>query len=278
MFAGESVAVNPAVDPTPAAEPFAPVSPVAEPVQPVEAAPVEAVTETQLMGETVPVEVAGGESADVFSTGPAAGTVAGVAAGAMAAGSVEATATEAAPEVVAPDQVQAAAPTLDPAHRAAFDSLVERSRSRTQGVDRVAAADAGLADAVVAAVEARGFHCTERTAAEARHELRFEGQPGENLTVALGRLTGEDPEGLRGDDVPFEVRYQSSTFGGEVEAQPAGNGQVVVVADEWSGQATSTVWLRLPLEDYLSADLTVDSGAVARDVGATVAVVRDRMS
>jgi hypothetical protein len=111
-----------------------------------------------------------------------------------------------------------------------------------------------------------------------RYEIHSEIGSGGMATVALGRLTGDDPDALRGDDVPFEVRYQSSTFGGEVEAEPAGNGQVVVVADEWSGQATSTVWLRLPLEDYLLGDFSVDSGAVARDVGATVAVVRDRMS
>ena len=107
--------------------------------------------------------------------------------------------------------------------------------------------------------------------------MKFEGQPGETLFVHLGRVTGDDAEAARADDVPLEVLYQSSRFGGEVEVVEPANGEVVVVADEWTGQATSKVALRLPLADYLGSDLSVDSDAVGRDVSAVIAVVRSRM-
>jgi len=55
------------------------------------------------------------------------------------------------------------------------------------------------------------------------------------------------------------------------------HGEVVIVSDEWSGQATSTVSLLLPLADYVAADLTLDNVALLRDVGATVSVVSDRL-
>jgi hypothetical protein len=265
MYAGESVAANPSIDPTPAAEPVAPVEAVDQPVQAGEDAPSEAVGETQLVGETVPAEVTGGESADVFTTAAAGGPI------------VAEPEPAPEPEVVAPDQVHSPSPTLDPAHQGAFESLVERSRARTRGADQVAAADAALVDAVVAAVESQGFRCVDRSTGDDTHELRFEGGPDEQVTVRLGRLTGDDPEAVRAGDVHFEVRYRSSSYGGGVDAGPGANGEVVVVADEWSGQATSAVWLRLPLEDYLLGDLSVDSVAVSRDVGATVAVVRARM-
>lgn len=281
MFAGDAVPVEAAVDPTPAVEPVAAVSPVAEPVQAGETAPAEAVGETALMGEVVPAEVTGGESADVFSTGaaPAAAVVADAVV-ADDAGAVEEAVVveESAPEVVAPDQVQPPAPSVDPAHQAAFDSLVERSRARTEGADRIAAADRAIVAAVVAAAESQGFRSADTGGGEDRHELRFDGQPGENLAVHVGRLTGDDPEALRADDLPLEVRYQSAGYGGELASEAGANGEVVVVADEWSGQATSTVWLRLPLADYLLGDLSVDSVALGRDVGATVAVVRSRLS
>jgi len=267
MYAGQSVAANPAIDPTPVQEPYAPVSPVSEPVQPEEAAPAEAVGETQLVGESVAAEVAGGETADVFAA-PAAAAPSGW------------TVTDPTPEVVSPDQVQAPEPgsSVGAEQQAAFAALVGRSRGRAAAGDQVRAVDAGLADAVVAAAESQGFTEGDRTTGDSKHDLRFDGGPGESLGLSLGRLTGDDVAALRSRQVPLTVRFQSATYGGELEAGTGEHGQVTVVSDEWSGQATSTVSLLLPVEDYVNEDLSIDDAAVRRDVGAAVAVVRSRMS
>lgn len=274
MYAGQQVAANPAVDPTPAQEPFAPVSAVPEPVQAGESAPVEAVGETELAGEYVPAEVTGGESADVYAAPAATGwsvaepNVAG-----------EAIVVDEAPEVMSPDQVQDAEPEglAGVEQQAAFASLVGRSRIRAAAGDQVRAVDAALADAVVAGAESQGFAEADRTAGDAKHDLRFDGGPGESLSIALGRITGDDLSAVRSGHVPLTVRFQSATYGGELDAGTGEHGEVVVVSDEWSGQATSTVSLLLSLEDYVGEDMTVDNGAVVRDVGAAVAVVRSRM-
>ncbi len=272
--AGQQVAASPAIDPTPAQDPFAPVAAVEQTPAPAEAAPVEPQQSTQLFGEVVAAEVSTGA---VESPSPFAAAAEPVAEPAAAVVEPEPAAAVVEPEVVAPDQVGSPSAGVDPAHRAAFDDLVSRSRARTAGADAVSAADAALVAAVAAAASDAGYHETERSTGDARHEMKFEGQPGETLFVHLGRVTGDDAEAARADDVPLEVLYQSSRFGGEVEVVEPANGEVVVVADEWTGQATSKVALRLPLADYLGSDLSVDSDAVGRDVSAVIAVVRSRM-
>jgi hypothetical protein len=222
----------------PVQEQFAPAAePVAEPI--VEAAPVEAA-----------------------AAAPAGWTVA-----------------EPTPEVVSPDQVQAPepAPSVSPEHQATFSSLVERSRGRAAAGDRVREVDAALADAVVAGAESQGFHEADRTTGEANHDLRFDGDPGESLGISLGRIKGDDPAAVRAGHVPLTVRFQSATYSGELDAGTGEHGEVVIVSDEWSGQATSTVAVLLPLADYLAEDLSVDAVSVVRDVGAAVAVVRGRL-
>jgi hypothetical protein len=266
MYAGEQLAANPAVDPTPVQDAVAPVSPVVEPVQAGEAAPAEAMGATQLAGETVPAEVAGGDTADVYAApAPSGWTV---------------NEPSPAPEVVSPDQVQAPEPgsTVSPEHVAAFGALVDRSRERSAAGVRVAAVDTALADATVAAAQAQGFSQSDRTTGDANHDLRFDGGPGETLGISLGRITGDDLAGLRGGHVPLTVRFQSATYGGDLDAGSGSHGEVVIVSDEWSGQATSTVSVLLSLEDYVREDLSVDDDAVRRDVGAAVAVVRSRLS
>ncbi|HMX64893.1 MAG TPA: hypothetical protein PKX25_04905, partial [Microthrixaceae bacterium] len=82
---------------------------------------------------------------------------------------------------------------------------------------------------------------------------------------------------VRDGHTPLTVRFQSATYAGGLEAGMGAHGEVVIVSDEWSGQATSTVSLLLPLADYVAADLTLDNVALLRDVGATVSVVSDRL-
>jgi hypothetical protein len=86
MYAGYGAAAQPSVEPTPPEEPMAVVTPVAEPVQPL-GEPAEAQGATQLVGETVAADVAGGDQSEMhpapepaaggmFSTGTPAGSAA----------------------------------------------------------------------------------------------------------------------------------------------------------------------------------------------------------
>lgn len=251
MYAGGSVAAQPAVDPTPAAEPVAAVSAVAEAPAPGDVQPAEAVGETQLHGENAAVEVTGGQDADV----PAA-----------------------APEVLSPDEVEppgAAGP--DAGQQAAFDDLVGRSGRRAEAVSAVDAVDAAFVDAAVAAVTATGLTVTDRTDGPDTHEVRCTGDEGENLVLELGRVGGDEVAAARSSHVPLDVRCTNSAYGRGLQSGTGSHGEVVVVADEWSGQATSTVSLLLPVGDYVGDDGQVDSGALTRDVDAVVAVVRHRL-
>jgi len=167
--------------------------------------------------------------------------------------------------------------TVTDEHRNLFQRLVERSRHRSHAGDRVAAIDAALTDAVVSGAESQGFAATDRTDGEVQHELRFDGGPGETLAITLGRVKGDDPDKARTGQVPISVRFQSATYAGGLETGTGDHGEVVIVSDEWSGQATSTVSLLLALEDYVDGSFEVDVVSVLRDVGATVSVVSGRM-
>jgi tRNA-binding EMAP/Myf-like protein len=166
---------------------------------------------------------------------------------------------------------------VSPAHQQAFDQLVNRSRARTAGADRIAAAASALNAAVMAGVESQGFTLAERSDGEDVDEIRFDGEPGQSLTVTLGHLPGDEPEEVRAGDVVFGVRFQASGAFVETSVVEAPSGAVVVAADEWTGQGVSSVSLLLPLEDYLGTDLSVASDAVQHDVAATVAVVRSHL-
>ncbi len=168
----------------------------------------------------------------------------------------------------------AAAPAVDAGHLAVFDDLVRRSRARTAGGDRVAAAGAALVGAAIGAVESAGFVLADRSAVEGLEELRFDGAPGQTLVLTLGHPEGEEPAEVLAADVPFGVRFQSASPSADIPPAGAAASAVVVATDEWTGQAVSSVDLRLPLGDYLSADLDVDAAAVHRDVTAAVVVVR----
>ncbi|MFM7509517.1 MAG: hypothetical protein ACKO5A_08215 [Actinomycetota bacterium] len=90
-------------------------------------------------------------------------------------------------------------------------------------------------------------------------------------------MSVEDPDEVLTSDVAFGVRYQSSSAAFDTTVVTSPSGAVLVANDEWTGQAVSSVDLRLPVGDYVNADLQVDDAAVHRDVAATVAVVRGHL-
>ena len=255
-------------DPSAGVEVAAQPAPQAEPAYPVAAEPAAAEAPAEVVSE-VP---------DGTAAVPAGWTVTDTAAP-VAEPAPEPEIVEA--EVVAAEEVPAATSTstVTDEHRALFAGLVDRSTRRAEAGDRIAALDTSFADAVVAGAESQGFSTTDRTTGDTNHELRFEGAAGagESLSITLGRIKGDDLGAVRDGHVPLSVRFQSAVYAGGLEAGVGAHGEVVVVSDEWSGQATSAVALLLTLSDYLSPELEVDNLAVLRDVGATVSVVSDRL-
>jgi hypothetical protein len=162
-------------------------------------------------------------------------------------------------------------------HQHAFDELVQRSRARTAGADRVAAASAALAAAALGAVESQGFTLADRSEGAEADEFTFDGEQGQTLVVRLGRPTGDDPAEVVASDVPFGVRFQSATSSVDPTVVTSPSGAVLVANDEWTGRAVSSVDLRLPLDRYLTPQLEVDAAAVQRDVAAAVVVVRGHL-
>ena len=175
------------------------------------------------------------------------------------------------------DAGDAGGPASHDEHDRAFDDLVARSSSRAQRVGRVQAAQDELLRAVNDAVTSQGFRPAGHETPEGRNQLRFEGERGTELVVSLGRFDQVGEDEVRTAEVPFEVSMRSSSQGGGIDRRAGQHGEVVVVADEWSGQSTATVSLVLGLEDYFGAGLTLDRGAVERDVSAAVTAVRRRM-
>jgi hypothetical protein len=173
---------------------------------------------------------------------------------------------------------------VDPQHGEVFAALVARSAVRAERQSRVDAVNEQLVGAVAAAVSGQGFSFVERTGADRREELRFEGGQGDMVMVSLGRAEGSDAAALREDHVPITITYRSSATPGEHAGAAqdggsgGGHGEVVVAADEWTGQSTSSVSLFLGLDEYLDEQLEVDGEALVRDVGAAVAVVRSKLA
>lgn len=173
---------------------------------------------------------------------------------------------------------------VDPQHGEVFAALVARSAVRAERQSRVDAVNEQLVGAVAAAVTGQGFSFAERTGADRREELRFEGGQGDMVMVSLGRAEGADAAAIREDHVPITITYRSSATPGEqgVAAQGGesggGHGEVLVAADEWTGQSTSSVSLFLGLDEYVDEQLEVDGEALVRDVGAAVAVVRSKLA
>jgi hypothetical protein len=167
---------------------------------------------------------------------------------------------------------------LDPEVLAHFAALVGRSGRRADAQARVDSVDEALVSAVIDAATAKGFGLDDRVDIERGHELRFGEAGGDLLVISLGRIGSTRPEEIRSDHVPITVSYRSGSYEGQVEPGDGAHGDVVITADEWTGQATSSVTLFLGLEDYVDDSLVLDQAAVARDIGAVVSVVHDRLS
>lgn len=209
--------------------------------------------------------VAGAQAQDLPTTGPAVDAD-------------DVTVPAASPTVTPLDTTTSvAARSVSDEERERFGRLVDRSRDRSRAAERIGEVDDSFITAVAAGASTRGFTLTDQTSGDTTHELRFDGGPGETLGLSVGRIRGDDPAEVRSGHVPFTVRFQSATYGGTLDAGSGAHGELVIVSDEWSGQATSMVSLLLALEDYLAADLVVDSATVASDVAATVAVVSGAM-
>lgn len=166
---------------------------------------------------------------------------------------------------------------IDPAHLDTFGSLVQRSARRAERRSILDAALEGLVSGVVSGVEAAGFGLDERNDTDRGVELRFTGAQSDLVVASLGRPTAVRPEDLRSDHVPITLSYRSASAGAATDSGTGAHGEVVVTADEWTGQSTSSVSLFLGLEDYLDASDRVDTDAVSRDVRAAVAVVQARL-
>jgi hypothetical protein len=182
-------------------------------------------------------------------------------------------------EVVEVDEVHVdQAEVTDPVHHEVFSALVARSAVRAEVESRVDAVNEQLVGAVAAALVEQGFSFSELADVERGTELRFEGNDNDLVTVSLGRATAARAEELREDHVPVTVSYRSGSNGATPDHGIGDHGEVVVAADEWTGQSTSSVSLFLGLGDYLDEHLDVDGPAVVRDIAATVAVLRSRLS
>ncbi len=166
---------------------------------------------------------------------------------------------------------------VDDAHREVFAALVARSSVRAQVQGRIDAVNEAVIAAIVAGVESQGAALDERVDTERGAELRFDGAEGDLVVVSLGRAGAGRPDDLRDDHVPVTASYRSGVNRADPDQGDGSHGDVVVSADEWTGQSTSTVSLFLPLGDYLDESLEVDSAALARDAAATVSVLRSRL-
>jgi hypothetical protein len=241
-YAQPTPAADPYAQPTPAADPYAQpaADPYAQPAADPFAAPVadDDVVEAEVVEAELVVEGPDGE-----------------------------------PEVLDVEEVV----VVDPAHDEAFAALVVRSSARAQVQSRIDAVNDELVDAVVAGVSAQGFALGERVDVDRGAELRFDGADGDLVMVSLGRAGAVRPEDLRDDHVPVTVSYRSAAQDVRASDTTGAHGEVVIAADEWTGQSTSSVSLFLGLGDYLDETLAVDRGAVERDLAATVAVLRSKL-
>ena len=177
-------------------------------------------------------------------------------------------------EVIEIDEIVA----VDTRHHEVFSALVARSSVRAGLQARIDSVDDQLVEAVSSAVIDQGFSLGERVDADRGAELRFDGAQGDLVMVSMGRPAAMRPEDLREDHVPITLSYRSGSGGGVADAGSGAHGEVQVAADEWTGQSTSSVSLFIGLGDYLDDALSLDAAAVRRDIGATVAVLRERLS
>ncbi|MDQ2677441.1 MAG: hypothetical protein M3Y51_01755, partial [Actinomycetota bacterium] len=167
---------------------------------------------------------------------------------------------------------------IEPHHAEAYSGLVARSAARAQVRERVDAVDESIVETVIGAAADRGFELTERADVDRGHELRFDAASGDLLVISLGRVAASRIEDIRGEHLPLTVSYRSGAFEGTADDGSGQHGEVRIVSDEWTGQATSTVSLFLGVGDYFSESLELDEDGLVLDVVATIATVQQRLS
>lgn len=180
--------------------------------------------------------------------------------------------------VIETEIVEASVVELDDGSLEAFADLVRRSSERAAVQALVDAADSQLVEAVTEGITSAGFTPAEQIDLEDHHELRFDG-PDQDLVVAsLGRPTARTAEALRSDHVGLTLSYRASVSGARIDEGTGEHGEVIITADEWTGQSTSSVRLFLGLDHYLDAEGRVRREALAGDIAAATAVLRARLS
>ena len=167
---------------------------------------------------------------------------------------------------------------VEPHHAEAFSGLVARSAARAQVREAVDAVDESIVDTVISAAADRGFALSERADVDHGHELRFDAASGDLLVISLGRVAATRIEDIRGEHLPLTVSYRSGAYEGGADTGTGAHGEVRIVSDEWTGQATSTVSLFLGVGDYFSESLELDEDGLALDVVATIATVQHRLT
>lgn len=177
-------------------------------------------------------------------------------------------------QIVAEDTVIS---VIEQHHVEAYSGLVARSAERAKVRERVDAVDESIVSTVIAAAADRGFELSERADVDRNHELRFDAASGDLLVISLGRVAASRVEDIRSEHLPVTVSYRSGAYDGGADAGSGEHGDVRIVADEWTGQATSTVSLLLGVDDYVSESLELDEDALALDVAATIATVQQRL-
>ncbi|MGI9579376.1 MAG: DUF4339 domain-containing protein [Microthrixaceae bacterium] len=248
---------------------------------------------TQVAGEPVaydaPAEVAATAAAvgDAAATDPNASQAGVFGVGGGPAGTedaIEVPAVEVTPaDFVAVDQGETgyraagAAEGLDPIHGMAFAELIRRSRARADAAAIVESIDVAITDAVSGAAIALGMEAVSRDDLGDRHELNYRTADGTTATVTVGRVTGH-AMAVRDGHVDLDVSVTSTTYGGGVDAGTGEHGEITVRAAEYGGASIASVSLMLPLSDYVSEEVVADSDALRRDIEATVASVRARLS
>lgn len=173
--------------------------------------------------------------------------------------------------------VESAIVEIDDGHILTFAAFVARSGTRASIQGRIDTVHEQLVEAATAGVTSGGFELSERTDESTYTELRFDGAD-DLVIVSLGRALGRRIEDLRSDHVPLSVSYRGSVTGLDVDAGTGEHGEVLITADEWTGQSTSSVRLFIGLDDYLDERYDVRQGVLADDLAATVAVLRARLS
>lgn len=164
-------------------------------------------------------------------------------------------------------------------HVDAYAGLVARSSARAEIRERVDTVDEAIVATVVSAAGDRGFDLSERADVDRAHELRFDAATGDLLVISLGRVVASRVEDIRDEHLPLTVSVRSgASEGARPEDGTGAHGEVRIVSDEWTGQATSTVGLFLGVGDYVSETLVLDEAALALDVASTIATVQHRLN